>query len=190
LETDLAIVEGNISIENKGKGRLCFVKTELALKRAGNDLQIVLIEEPENHLSHINMKRLIQKIIDANDKQIFIATHSDMISSRLDLRKVIIINSNSPVPLTLEMLPDATAIFFMKAPDKNILEFILSKKVILVEGDAEYILMEEFYKKIRQRSPQEENIHIIAVDGKTFKRYLDISKIIGVKNHRHAHREA
>ena len=181
LESDLAILEGNINIENKGKGKLCFVKTELALKRADNDLQVVLIEEPENHLSHLNMKRLITNISQADNKQIFIATHSDMISTRLDLRKSILLNSSNTTPLKLNDLPDETAKFFIKAPDKNILEFILSKKVILVEGDAEYILMDAFYRKATDRDIDNDGIHIISVDGKTFKRYMDIALLLGIK---------
>lgn len=67
LEHDLTILEDNIDIENKGKGRQCFIKTELAL-RSQHELDIVLMEEPENHLSHVNMQNLIQKIGDAENK--------------------------------------------------------------------------------------------------------------------------
>jgi len=35
LETDLTITENDISIENKAKGRQCFIKTEFALQRSG-----------------------------------------------------------------------------------------------------------------------------------------------------------
>lgn len=181
LETDLAILEDNINIENKGKGKQCFIKTELALQRSQSDLDIVLIEEPENHLSHINMQKLIQKISQANDKQIFIATHSDLISARLDLRKTILLNSNSISSLTLNTISGDTAKFFMKAPDNNILQFILSKKVILVEGDAEYILMEAMYRKITHEELNQSDIHIIAVAGTSFKRYLDLAKILSIK---------
>ena len=43
-------------------------------------------------------------------------------------------------------------LLFIKAPDNNILEFILSKKVILVEGDAEYILAEALFKNSTEPS--------------------------------------
>lgn len=181
LETDLTIFEDNISIDNKGKGKQCFIKTELALNRADSDLDIVLIEEPENHLSHINMKRLIQKISKAANKQIFIATHSDMISTRLDLRKTILLNSNSTATLTLKGLSDDTAKFFMKAPDNNILEFVLSNKVILVEGDAEYMLMEALYQRVTGKNIDDDGVHIISVGGTSFKRYLDIAVILDIK---------
>lgn len=181
LETDLTIFEGNVSIDNKGKGKQCIIKTELALSRKDNDLEIILLEEPENHLSHTNMKKLIQKISSSDDKQIFIATHSDLISTRLDLRKSILLNSTSLKPLKLNNLPEPTAKFFIKAPDNNILEFILSKKVILVEGDAEFILAEAFFKSTTGQTMQSCDIHIISVDGTSFKRYLDIAKILEIR---------
>jgi putative ATP-dependent endonuclease of the OLD family len=181
LETDLTLSEGEISIDNKGKGKQCFIKTEFALNKKEKNLDIVLIEEPENHLSHINMKKLIMKINEASEKQLFISTHSNMISSRIDLRKSILLNCNSETPIKLQNLPEATAKFFIKAPDNNILDFILSKKVILVEGDAEFILMESFYRKIANSELPLSDIHILSVDGTSFKRYLDIAKQLNIR---------
>jgi putative ATP-dependent endonuclease of OLD family len=181
LETDLTIFEGNISIDNKGKGRQSIIKTELALNRNDIDLDIVLLEEPENHLSHSNMKKLINKISSSNNKQIFIATHSALISTRLDLRKSILLNNSTTKPLKLNNLPEDTAKFFIKAPDNNILEFILSKKVVLVEGDAEYILADALFRKATNSAINDCDIHIISVDGTSFKRYLDIAKILQIK---------
>ncbi|WP_439558261.1 ATP-dependent nuclease [Dyadobacter sp.] len=181
LEADLTIFEGDISIDNKGKGKQCFIKTELALSRKSNDLELVLLEEPENHLSHANVRLLIQSIRRTNDKQIFIATHSDMISTRLDLRKSILLNSTSICSTRLESLPEDTAKFFVKAPDNNILEFILSSKVILVEGDAEYLLLTAFFEKSFGESIDEYGVHVISVGGTSFKRYLDIATILNIK---------
>lgn len=181
LETDLTISENGIEIENKGKGRQCFIKTEFALKKNETDLDVVLIEEPENHLSHINMKKLIQRIASSENKQLLIATHNNLISTRLDLRKSILLNSNSSTPVLLNDLTEETAKFFIKAPDNNILEFILSEKVILVEGDAEYILMDTFFNNETGGKVENSNIHIISVGGTSFKRYLEISKILNIK---------
>jgi pantothenate kinase len=69
----------------------------------------------------------------------------------------------------------------MKAPDNNILEYILSNKVLLVEGDAEFILMEAFYQKVTGEKIEDSNIHIISVGGTSFKRYLDIAKLLEIK---------
>lgn len=181
LETDLTLTEGSISIENKGKGIQCFIKTKFALSKAEENLDVVLIEEPENHLSHINMKKLIKEIEGSEKKQIIISTHSNMISSRLNLRNSILLNSNSNVPVHLKGVDEETAKFFIKAPDNNILEFVLSKKVILVEGDAEFLLMESFFRTIASMDFEQSDIHIISVDGTSFKRYLEIAKVLNIK---------
>lgn len=184
LEADLNISDcTGVTIDNKGKGQQCFIKTHFALnlRRGVSELDLVLLEEPENHLSHINMHKLIQLVRDTHDKQIFLTTHSSLISTRLNLKKSILLNSNVSVSLQLEQLPEATAKFFMKAPDNNILEYVLSKKVILVEGDAEFILMEALYKKITNEELSQSDVHILSVDGTSFKRYLDIARLLGIK---------
>ncbi len=91
------------------------------------------------------------------------------------------LNSNSTEPVPLNKLPKDTAKFFMKAPDNNILEYILSKKVILVEGDAEFILLDAFYKNVAGENLEDSDIHTISVGGTSFKRYLDITKLLGIK---------
>jgi putative ATP-dependent endonuclease of the OLD family len=181
LETDLTLTEGSISIENKGKGLQCFIKTKFALSKSEENLDVVLIEEPENHLSHINMKKLIREMEGTKQKQIIISTHSNLISSRLNLRNSILLNSNSNIPVHLKNVDEETAKFFIKAPDNNILEFVLSKKVILVEGDAEFLLMESFFRTTKSTELEQSDVHIISVDGTSFKRYLEIAKVLSIK---------
>lgn len=182
LEADLVITESGIPIESRGKGRQCFVKTDFALQRRGGDrgLDLLLIEEPENHLSHVSMRQLVERIAEPNDKQLLIATHSSFMCSRLDLRKVQMLGTGDR-GVSLRDLQDATARFFMKAPDNNVLEFALSRKAILVEGDAEFILTEQFYKSCSGVMPEDDGVHVISVGGTSFKRYLDVAKLLGTK---------
>ena len=142
---------------------------------------IILLEEPENHLSHTNMKKLIQKITDTVPKQVFITTHNSLISTRLNLKKAIMLNSGSSNSISLSSVPESTAKFFMKAPDNNVLEFILSPKTILVEGDAEFILMEKFIQRVTGSTGSELGLHVISVGGTSFKRYFDIAKELNLK---------
>lgn len=181
LETDLTLSENDINIENKGKGIQCFIKTKFALSRNESNIDVILLEEPENHLSHINMKKMIDSISLASDKQIFITTHNNLISTRLDLRKSILLNSNSEIAILLNSISESTAKFFIKAPDNNLLELVLSKKVILVEGDAEFILMETFFENEIGIALSLQDIHIISVDGTSFKRYLEVTQKLGIK---------
>lgn len=181
LETDIGLMEGSIPIDERGKGQQCFIKTEFVLSQSSNrNIDVLLLEEPENHLSHTNMKRLVSRISDSEQNQIIIATHNSLICSRLNLRNSILLNSTSISIATLENLSTDTAKFFMKAPDNNILEFILSTKVILVEGDAEYMLFDTLYHN-QSRNLEDDAIHIISVDGLSFKRYLDLAKILNIR---------
>lgn len=181
LDTSLTIEANGIDISNKGTGYQCFIKAELALKQAGDNLDVILIEEPETHLSHLNMNKMIKAIQESKNKQLFIATHSNLISTRLDLRNCTIMNSSSKGYVQLNDIPADTAKFFMKAPDNNLLQYILSDKVILVEGDAEFILMDKFCETVLGKNLQTTGIDVIAVDGRCFKRYLDIAKKLGIK---------
>ena len=58
---------------------------------------------------------------------------------------------------------------------------MVNNKVILVEGDAEFILIEALYKKTLNKELSSSGIGVISVDGKCFKRYLQIAKILGNK---------
>ncbi|WP_185286424.1 MULTISPECIES: ATP-dependent nuclease [Chryseobacterium] len=181
LDNDLTIYENEISIDNKGKGKQAIIKTELALSRNVQDLDVLLIEEPENHLSHVNTRLLIEKIKDSNNKQIFITTHSNLISTRLDLRKSILLNSTDNKAIKLTSLPEDTAQFFIKAPDNNILEFILAHKNILVEGDAEFMLIDKFSQKYLNNNLYRLGINVLSVDGTSFSHYLEIAKLLNIK---------
>lgn len=183
LETDLTLKKDGISIDSKGKGQQCFVKTEFALKRVADrdDITVILLEEPENHLSHLHMKNLIRRISDSDIDQIIISTHSSLITSRLGLENSILLSKRSDSPVKLESLNRDTANFFKKAPNHNILEFVLSDKVLLVEGDAEYILAESFFHSHLGRSLEEVGVHVISVGGTSFKRYLELAKLLNIK---------
>lgn len=183
METDITLTQDNIPIDERGQGRQCFIKTEFALARNSEKrtIDVLLLEEPENHLSHSNMKLLVSKISNTHQNQIIIATHNSLISTRLDLRKSILINSSSKKPVTLKNLSNSTAKFFMKAPDNNILELVLSRKVILVEGDAEYMLIDAMYSKETGRSLEADNVHVISVGGTSFKRYMELAKELAIK---------
>jgi hypothetical protein len=185
LGTDLVILEDRLPLDVRGKGRQCFVKTSFALRRGGegtHPLHLLLLEEPENHLSHAHMRKLVEQLSTAEGRQLLVATHSSMICSRLDLRKALLLGPDPAKRGALSDLSEATAKFFMKAPDNNVLEFALSNKVILVEGDAEFILLEELYSKHAHGSTlAEDAVHVISVGGTSFKRYLELAKLLGVK---------
>lgn len=180
LETDITISHKGIEIEDLGMGTQCFIRTDFALSKKAN-IDVVLLEEPENHLSHTNMHKLIASIKEASGSQIFIATHSSLICSRLDLRNAIIFGSKKKELVKLDLLPPDTAKFFIKAPKSSVLEFVLSEKTLLVEGDAEYILMDVFSQIAIGKDLNQTKINVVSIGGLSFRRYLDIAKILGNK---------
>lgn len=179
LEENLTIHKDGIDIWNMGQGDTVFINTDFVLSNASENTQIVLLEEPENHLSYLNMQKLIKKIKESRDKQTFISTHSNMISSRLDLSNAIFLANSKAIKLS--SLTNDTADFFRKSPDNNVLNFILSDKAILVEGDAEYILLDAIYKKQNSNEMYDDNITLISCNGLTFKRYLEIAQLLSKK---------
>ena len=56
LEAVLSIYEDSIALENRGSGMESFIKTQIALDRA-NGLDVILMEEPENHLSFSTLRK-------------------------------------------------------------------------------------------------------------------------------------
>lgn len=183
LENNITILESDIPLEHRGKGKQCFIKADFILNKNNhsNPIDLVMLEEPENHLSHSNMKKLLDNIKNTASKQIIITTHNNLIASRLDLRNSILLNSNNQNNLSLKYLDAETADFFTKAPNNNVLQYILSNKVILVEGDAEYILIDELFKIHKKSSTEDCNVHIISVGGLSFKRYLEVAKKLDIK---------
>ncbi len=182
LENNLTIYEQGINIQNKGSGNQCILKIKSSIDKCAENIDIILIEEPENHLSDMNMKKMLIDIISNKSKQTFITTHNSVICSRLNLKKLIALGErNNVITSDFRKIDKDTADFFIKCPSYNILNFILSKKVILVEGAAEYILMEKFYKIINRKNPNEDEVNIISVSGLSFERYLKIAQALNIE---------
>lgn len=182
LESDLMIFEGEIGIDSKGTGKQVFIKTDFALERSGTNIDVVLIEEPENHLSHINLRKLVERVSATQEGQIFITTHNSLISTRLELQNLLIMHEEAcEKPTSLKELTEETAKYFMKAPVANIIEYSISRRVVLVEGPSEYMLFERFYETVAGNKPENDDVHIIDVRGLSFKRYLEIAQLLGSK---------
>lgn len=182
FENDLMIYDGQVGIDNKGTGKQVFIKTDFALEHSGADVDVILIEEPENHLSHVNLRKLVHRVASTQNGQIFITTHNSLISTRLELKNLLILQEGeSSCPTMLSTLSSETAKYFMKAPPANIIEFSLSHKLILVEGPAEYMLFEKFYQTIADCTPEDDGVHILDIRGLSFKRYLEIATFTGAR---------
>lgn len=94
----------SIPYSNAGRGLQCLLKTELALNNINtNKDKIILIEEPENHLSYSNMNNLSDIIqVNSNKKssQIIISTHSSFVLNKLGLENLILLSNKKSSKIT------------------------------------------------------------------------------------------
>lgn len=174
LETILSVYEDSIALENRGSGMESLIKTQIALDKK-NGLDVILMEEPENHLCFSNLRKMLQEISEKqNESQIMIATHSNMIASRLNLNNVLWITDDGVK--SLSGVDSEVAKFFVKSDDNAFLQLLLSKKVFLVEGATEFLLLPYFYKLITDHTIEEDGVSVISCNGISYKHYLAIAK--------------
>lgn len=160
-----------------GKGEQSSLKIELSLtnKRAENS-GILLIEEPENHLTYAKLNKLINDISKlGKEKQIFITTHSSFVANKLGIENLELLNNK--LLTKFENLTEDTRKFFIKKPGYDTLRFLLCKKAILVEGDADELIIQKAYFDKHKKLPIEDEIEVISV-GTTFLRFLELADLL------------
>jgi putative ATP-dependent endonuclease of OLD family len=180
-ESSLITCIEDIPFHYIGKGEQCLVKTKLALgHKKTKEANIILFEEPENHLSHTKLNQLISDIAKENcEKQILISTHNSFVANKLGLENLILLNNKKTV--RLDDLSNDTFNFFKKLAGYDTLRLILCQKSILVEGDSDELIVQKAYMtKNNGNLPIEKGIDAISV-GTSFLRFLEIAEKIKKK---------
>ena len=161
-----------------GKGEQCIIKTKLALgHKKSKEANLILLEEPENHLTHSRLNQLIQNVkSEHQNKQIIISTHSSFVANKLGLDNLVLLNDFKSTRFN-DLTPE-TKSFFEKIAGYDTLRFILCKKAILVEGDSDELIVQKAYMKSNEGVlPIENEIDVITV-GTSFLRFLEIAEKI------------
>lgn len=178
IKSLLTIEDNGIVLQHKGKGMESIIKTHRALQNTSSKL--ILIEEPENHLSHMNLRKLIHDILRYQDsEQLILTTHNPLVVSRLGLNNIIWLSENNAKSFN-DISRKATE-YFLKVDHTNILQFLLSDKVIIVEGAAEYILLEKLFKaanKPNNISLDDCRIEVISGGGITYDHYIEVAEYL------------
>jgi hypothetical protein len=161
-----------------GSGEQSSLKILLALNRHVDDAHVILVEEPENHLSFSSLSILVRKIQEkCADKQILISTHSSYVLNKLGLESLILLRG--PLVARLSDLPAGTEDYFKKLSGYDTLRLVLASKVILVEGPSDELIVQRAYRDCHDgRLPIEDGIDVINVRGLSFKRFLDIAVLL------------
>ncbi len=175
-EGSLAAFFDEIPFQQIGKGEQCIIKTKIALNhKKAEEANVILLEEPENHLSHSKLNQLLCGIKEfIEQKQIIISTHSSFVANKLGIDSLILLNHRKL--LRLHELQLETKSFFEKLSGYDTLRLVLCKKAILVEGDSdELVVQRAFMDNNENRLPIECEIEVISV-GTAFLRFLEIAK--------------
>jgi putative ATP-dependent endonuclease of OLD family len=160
-----------------GKGEQCRVQMRLAIAGAEQS-QVLLIEEPENHLSHSNLNMFMDDIRkDCVNRQVIITTHSAFVLNKLGIDNLRLISLAGKTAELTELTPD-TKNYFMKLPGYDTLRLILSKRSILVEGPSDELIVQRAYKDKHGRLPLADGVDVIAVGSLAFKRFLEIAVLL------------
>lgn len=163
-----------------GELNLLFIAAELLLLKDDTDggLKLALIEELEAHLHPQAQLRLIsylQNEYNENDVQIIISTHSPILASKINLKNLILMKNGVGYDLAEGMtgLQKSDYLFLQRFLDSTKANLFFAKGIIMVEGDAENILI-PVLADILGYPLEKYGISIVNVGSTAFLRYSRI----------------
>lgn len=178
LQNGLQLEVDAVPFHMIGKGEQSKVQIKLALHNKSKDIDLVMMEEPENHLSYVELSRLIQDIEEQRGgKQLFLTTHSSYVLNKLNIDKICLLHDSYK---RLHLLDKGVVKTLKRLPGYDTLRVALSKKVVLVEGPSDELVLKKIYQiNNKGRLPEQDGIDIIVVRGVGFKTFIEIGKEIG-----------
>jgi predicted ATP-dependent endonuclease of OLD family len=174
---DLSVVPhvADLPFAMAGLGQQVMIKLALAMNRNSETARVVTIEEPENHLSHTSLNRLVSTIstLRGDNQQILMSTHSSYVLNRLGLDALRLV-SDSGVR-TFHDISAETVAYFRKLPGYDTLRLVLADRIVLVEGPSDEIVFERFYRDMYGKRPIEDGIDVLSMRGLSLKRCLELA---------------
>ncbi|ENN86441.1 hypothetical protein RHSP_04762 [Rhizobium freirei PRF 81] len=167
-----------------GSNNLLFMACELLLLGAEADgFPVLLIEEPEAHLHPQRQLRLVQflqqkanELRDDGQKiQIIITTHSTQLASAIALENLVLLHGRKAFPLssTRTKLEKTDYAFLSRFLDVTKANLFFARGLLIVEGDAENILLPTIAKLIG-RDLTENGVSLVNVGGVGLRRFARI----------------
>ncbi len=162
-----------------GSNNLLFMACELLLlaqEDEGNKL--LLIEEPEAHLHtqrQLRAMQFLERQAEEKGIQIIVTTHSPNLASTINLENIAIIQNGHAFPLDKNstQLESADYRFLQRFLDVTKANLFFARGVMIVEGDAENILIPTLAKLIGHDFT-EHGVSIVNVGGVGLRRYAKI----------------
>ena len=190
-----------ISVERNGLGRNNLLYISLLLSqiieeeklkaeqkiRDFTTFRFIAIEEPEAHL-HPNLQNHLAENIEEIGKekkhlQLILTSHSSHITAKLSLANTLVLFKEGNeikshyILNGLDEEKDKESINYLaKYLDATKSTMFFSRKLILVEGIAEQLLMPKFFEKVTGKTLEKENCTVINVNGVAFEHFLKVIK--------------
>ena len=183
-----------ISVERNGLGRnnllyISLILSHLSAQETGGGdtfFRLIGIEEPEAHL-HPHLQDHLAENIESIQKssgkamQLLLTTHSTNIAAKMSLNSsVIIFNDQNGSPAShyiLSGIDEAkeknTIHYLSKYIDATKSRMFFARKLILVEGIAEQLLIPLFFKDDSEKSLEKVGCNIINVNGVAFQPFFE-----------------
>lgn len=158
-----------------GLGQQVAVKIALAMRRNADAVRVVMIEEPENHLSHTSLNKLVSELtsLRGGSQQLFATTHSSFVLNRLGLDSLLLISEGTVSKF--EDIDESTVEYFRKLPGYDTLRLVLADRVVLVEGASDEIVFERLYYDKYAKRPIDDGIDVISMRGLALGRCLELA---------------
>ncbi|MGJ9385477.1 ATP-dependent nuclease [Salipaludibacillus sp. CF4.18] len=171
--------------ENKiGLGSLnqLFIAMELLLFEIESNFNLALIEEIEAHLHPQAQLRLIKYLQDKGNienEQYIISSHSIALSSKVKLENIILCRENSTYPMapSFTELSSGDYQFLERFLDATKANLFFAKGVIIVEGDAENLLI-PIMAEIINKPLHKYGVSLVNIGSTAFLRYSKIFRRI------------
>jgi len=161
-----------------GSNNLLFMACELLLLGEEEGNQLLLIEEPEAHLHaqrQLRAMKFLQEQAGNKGVQVIITTHSPNLASAINLNNIVMIHDNR----AFSMASSQTALepcdyrFLQRFLDVTKANLFFARAVVIVEGDAENILLPTLARLIG-RDFTEHGVSVVNVGSVGLRRYARI----------------
>lgn len=167
-----------------GSNNLLYIACEMLLLADSKDEPaLLIIEEPEAHLHPQRQLKLIQYLQSKVQKhkeehavhlQVVLSTHSPTLASKLPIKCMTMVNKGRVLPFNAAgLLPEDDCIFLERFIDATKSNLFFCRGVMIVEGDAENLLVPSIAKLIG-KDFTENGVSIVNVGHTGLSRYANI----------------
>lgn len=184
LLSDDAITDADPSSNGLGVNNILYIAIlieyfKTRLERENSAGQLILFEEPEAHL-HPQLQLSLYAALEALPFQSILTTHSTHITAQAGLNKFVTLtnvgsgSSHSSVPSACDDLSEDDVADLERYLDATKSALLFARKVILVEGPAELLLIPALVKHVMGRDLDREGITVVPIYGVHFDVYAKI----------------